>query len=133
MSPRQTINDIGDVETPAVLLPLPFSDSAENSNIHSGVSFCGPSAVALEPVTLADINAQVPEPHRKVQGTQDFELTFMPLDPGFTTFGALRVLLLDDRFVSKDGEADDEVQTKGRTAQVLKEWDVTGEVWVANE
>lgn len=66
----------------------------------------------------------------KAVGSQDFELSYLPLRTGFTAFGGLRALLVEDRIVDDgdivgDGNTHDHPQLR-----VLKEWDVVGEVWV---
>ncbi|SJL04430.1 uncharacterized protein ARMOST_07796 [Armillaria ostoyae] len=125
-SPRQTLLEI---ETNEALLPPPFSEtSPEESKIpQSGVGFCGPSAIFLSPIQLSVADSL--ELSTKVCASQDFELTYIPLQPGFVSFGGLRAFLVEDKFTSTiigmDGFA-----AALEKAQTLKEWDVVGEVWV---
>lgn len=131
-SPRQNTVDLAPENT-QVLLPLPLSHVASPSN---NISYCGPSAMILDPIQLVDVEGQDtgPIPQRKVHAVQEFELTYMALRPGFTTFGGLRILLIEDKFVGVIPGMEDEVQTQQRQmAQVIKEWEVTGEVWVSSQ
>ncbi|KAF9036963.1 DUF974-domain-containing protein [Hymenopellis radicata] len=131
-SPRQNTVELGPYNT-QVLLPLPLSHAALPCN---NISYCGPSAIILDPVQLVDAEGQDagPIPQRKVHAVQEFDLTYMALRPGFTTFGGLRILLIEDKFVGVIPGMEDEVQTQqGQTAQVIKEWEVTGEVWVSSQ
>lgn len=67
----------------------------------------------------------------KVVGSQDFELSYLPLRTGFAAFGGLRVLLVEDRIVDEDEESVNDGATQDHPQlRVLKEWDVVGEVWV---
>lgn len=68
-----------------------------------------------------------------------FSVSFMPLGRGFARVGGLRVLLVEDRDVleEEDAEAAEDDATlhaigsvSDREARVLREWDVVGEVWV---
>jgi len=59
-----------------------------------------------------------------VQLIQDFEMTFIALQRGFSTIGGLRILVVDDHL--------DEGESKRQTrARILKEYDVIGELWVS--
>ncbi|KAK0448380.1 uncharacterized protein EV420DRAFT_1567611 [Desarmillaria tabescens] len=125
-SPRQTMLEI---DTNEALLPPPFSEVPpdECKIPQSGVGFCGASAIFLSPIQLSAADSV--ELSTKVSASQDFELTYIPLQPGFVSFGGLRALLVEDKFTSTiigmDGFA--EALEKART---LKVWDVVGEVWV---
>ncbi|KAH9901130.1 DUF974-domain-containing protein [Cubamyces lactineus] len=67
----------------------------------------------------------------KVNASQEFELSYLPLKTGFTTVGGLRVLLVEDRLADEDdgfeGVIAGQYATEPRT---LREWDVVGEIWV---
>lgn len=125
-SPRQTLLEIDSNE---MLLPPPFSEAPpeECKILQSSVDFCGPSAIFLSPIQLSAADSV--ELSTTVSASQDFELTYIPLQPGFVSFGGLRALLVEDKFTSTiigmDGFA--EALEKART---LKEWNVVGEVWV---
>ena len=67
----------------------------------------------------------------KVVGSQDFELSYLPMRTGFAAFGGLRVLLVEDRIVDEGEESVGDGATQDHPQlRVLKEWDVVGEVWV---
>ncbi|THV08043.1 DUF974-domain-containing protein, partial [Dendrothele bispora CBS 962.96] len=126
------------------------------------VSFYGQSAIALPPVELREqvvsragvtgagaVNASVAAnadsssededegktrgPPMRLYATQDFELSFVPLQKGFATIGGLRLLLADDKFIRDDhGQEGDEehMHVKRSETHTMKEWDVVGEVFI---
>ncbi|KAH9925302.1 uncharacterized protein B0H18DRAFT_1009552 [Fomitopsis serialis] len=65
----------------------------------------------------------------RVVGSEDFELSYLPLRGGFAAFGGLRVLLIEDRIVDEGEAVWGGVQDHPQL-RVLKEWDVLGEVWI---
>jgi len=72
-------------------------------------------------------------PSVKLLASQDFELTYMPLKRGFTTFGGLRVVVVEDR-LSLESRDHHRHETRQFTAdlRILKEWDTVGEVWIGS-
>jgi hypothetical protein len=140
------------VFTETSFLPAPFAEGADESKFmeSSGVAFLGNSSIRLDPIELlsdddhtstdtthGDDFSEVDESDsRRALVERDFELLYMPLRKGFCTFGGLRVLLLEDAWVSGDGSASDSVvkrdeELSPRTqARILEEWSVIGEVWV---
>lgn len=84
-------------------------------------------------VSTSTVESELEDVARSVRavGSQDFELSYLPLRTGFAAFGGLRVLLVEDRIVDEgeetvgDGASQDHPQLR-----VLKEWDVVGEIWV---
>ena len=77
--------------TEGVALPPPY---ASESRRDSSVVYCGPSAVYLAPMVLRLDNESVPG-ERLAYAEQDFDLTFVPTKRGFSTVGALRVLVVE--------------------------------------
>ncbi|KIY66260.1 DUF974-domain-containing protein [Cylindrobasidium torrendii FP15055 ss-10] len=126
IEPRQTLSDIT-LEGPAVGISFPSPIGAARGS--QGICPVGPSTRVLERLRLGDLDAQVPQPQRKVAGSIDFDLDFMPLKDGWSAFGGLRILLVDDVYVDK-GQEDGALRKPAGRAQVLKEWDVTAEAWV---
>ncbi|KAL1730310.1 hypothetical protein EV714DRAFT_211348 [Schizophyllum commune] len=113
--------------TEGVALPPPY---ASESRRDSSVVYCGPAAVYLALMVLRLDNESVPG-ERLAYAEQDFELTFVPTKRGFSTVGALRVLVVEDRTVSNDASDEADVSNQAlETAKVLKEWDTIAEIWV---
>jgi hypothetical protein len=116
----------------------------------AGVAFLGNSNIPLDPIMLLpgmgnrsvdtadDDNSSDADENEieRVLTVRDFELSYLPLRKGFSTFGGLRVLLLEDMWITEDDPASvaGVVQGQGilpRTpARVLEEWSVIGEIWV---
>jgi hypothetical protein len=95
--------------------------------------FTGSSALFLPPVELsvpeAKDDGDVVESVRKLHASQDFEMSYLPRQKGYTTIGGLRVLLVGDNFT----DAGKDPLFDGCTNPVtLKEWDVVAEVWVSS-
>lgn len=125
-----------------VMLPAPtFNGPDELTKSTSGVVFLGASTVFLPPVELTSPSSEshsdgfvddgTAPTQRNLTATQEFELSYMPLRPGFTTLRGLRVLLIDGKSgLEKLDEDEAGGIRKAPEVQVLKEWDVIGEVWV---
>lgn len=140
---RTLLTGEGEPEHPdkeAFLLPPPFFESADElQNSHPrNVSFVGPSVVFLPFVELFPNNQSdhaivANQDHgTTAEAIQKFELSYVPSYPGFTTFGGLRLLLLDDDTSEQSAEnPTDNKRTKLRRAQSLKEYPVVAEVWVS--
>ncbi|KAG1749110.1 DUF974-domain-containing protein [Suillus paluster] len=120
-------------------LPPPyfeFADEGKRAKL-KGCVFMGSSTLFLNPITLTDAS---PVSHRedlsdgdveKVEGSQEFELTFLPVQTGFVQAGGLRLLLIKDEFI--DFGADQATYRLGsstKEARTLKELDVVAELWV---
>ncbi|KAF8894395.1 hypothetical protein BD779DRAFT_1660406 [Infundibulicybe gibba] len=153
VSPRQSLIeeperyrlDPANTNTDLVILPPPFFEGADElSAVQSpGVIFVGSSAVFLPPVELlpaADAVTRIPgiagtdqSKLKRWHAVQEFELTYIPTQPGLITIGGLRVLLVDDKLTNADGLFGDESkqQSKRSHAHVLREWGVIAEAWVA--
>ncbi|KAL1747003.1 hypothetical protein HDZ31DRAFT_32934 [Schizophyllum fasciatum] len=119
----------GDASEPTegVALPPPHATEPRRD---SGVMYCGPSAIYLAPMDLQLDNESVPG-ERLAYAEQDFELTYVPTKRGFSTVGALRVLIVEDRTVTHDAEDGGDVANQAlETAKILKEWDTIAEIWV---
>lgn len=130
-----------------VALPPPFADDHEDGKLSKskGVLFLGSSAIFLDPIRLSspapegsESTDNEPDPSMRVEGSQDFELSFIPLVKGFSTVGGLRVILIEDRIIDQSekvsNDGDGGLFGTGVRRQVdvrvLKEWDVIGEIWV---
>ncbi|KAF8636689.1 hypothetical protein AX17_003494 [Amanita inopinata Kibby_2008] len=122
-------------------LPPPTFESADD--VKSGarqpsVVYVGSSTVFLPGIVLGtralkDDQGQV----AKASAVQEFEATYVPLQKGFATFGGLRAILVEDRIgdgsdLPDGSEISALKDARGKAAQVLKEWDVIGEIWVAS-
>ncbi|GLB35170.1 putative protein of unknown function (DUF974) [Lyophyllum shimeji] len=135
-SPRQRALD--DLERNArrtegdtVSLPPPyFSGLDEFRSPSISVLYIGSSAMHLPPIELY---AKGPhgEATDQMIAVQDFDLSYVPTQKGFATVGGLRVLLIEDRFLSESDTVDDIYRSGTSPARVLKEWDVISEVWVS--
>ncbi|ESK88422.1 hypothetical protein Moror_14744 [Moniliophthora roreri MCA 2997] len=123
----------------ACVLPPPHYDQDDPKRLRltGGVSFIGPSAIALPPIDLVEQQSETSSDdaqsaQQRVYAQHDFELAFMPSRPGFHNVGGLRLLLTDELFVHRDDAADEDGRTLRMTdTQVLKEWDVIAEIWVS--
>jgi trafficking protein particle complex subunit 13 len=113
----------------APLLPPPYARSGASRA--DGITFAGPSALFLPPIQISRSDRTSGPPvetddlKTKALVVQDFELSYVPVQKGFTTIGGLRVLLVGDKAGHGEG-------TEGghREARILRDWDVVGEVWV---
>ncbi|KAJ8482272.1 hypothetical protein ONZ51_g5473 [Trametes cubensis] len=141
-------------------LPPPESRAQSGATSSDGVTFLGTSALFLPPLRLPIPDPPAPLPSQaghsrgisdstdssadsdaedlaskidriKVNASQEFELSYLPLKTGFITVGGLRVLLVEDRLADEDdgfeGVIAGQYATEPRT---LREWDVVGEIWV---
>jgi len=115
-----------------VTLPSPFTEPCLGRQV--GVTFVGSSATFLPPFRIS--RAEAASNHQvenqttedmapKVEATQDFELTYIPLQKGFVTIGGLRILLVEDKVDRGDTEVD-----RQKNVRILREWDVVAELWV---
>lgn len=67
---------------------------------------------------------------KRVEGSWDFELEYLPRKTGFWNVGGLRAVLVGDRYEDEENVGANGEERKIETMRVLKEWDVVGEVWV---
>ncbi|KAF7983071.1 hypothetical protein HWV62_23979 [Athelia sp. TMB] len=118
----------------AVALPSPFVPASSN-----GVVSIGSSAIFLNTISLSSAGGG--EAPAKAEGAQDFTLAYVPIAPGFSTIGGLRVIVVDDQLMddSEEGEATPVeghsffgtgAEVRPAEASILREWDVIGEIWV---
>ncbi|OAX43830.1 DUF974-domain-containing protein [Rhizopogon vinicolor AM-OR11-026] len=114
-------------------LPPPyfeFADQEKRAELN-GCVFLGTSTLFLDPITLTharqhdDLSDDGAE---KVEGSQEFDLTFLPMRAGFVRAGGLRLLLVKDEFV--DGDQNTYSSGGVEEARILKELDVVAELWV---
>jgi trafficking protein particle complex subunit 13 len=136
-SPRQKFRDEIEKEyqpNDSITLPPPFfSDTDESySRRSTGVMFTGSSALFLPSVELSvsetEVHGDATENVTKLHASQDFELSYLPRQKGYTTIGGLRVLLVGDG-TGKDSIYSEDIMRMSPVV-TLKEWDVVGEVWV---
>ena len=131
-APEPVIPDPGTPTDNSNALPPPYFEGGSEelpSSSPNSVSFVGPSAIYLPPLEIDySSHSGHGDGFAKVQLTQDFELPFIGLRQGFSTIGGLRILLAED--VVQGTEDVDSKPTKSRV-QVLKEYEVVGEVWVS--
>ncbi|KAG1730591.1 DUF974-domain-containing protein [Suillus lakei] len=121
------------------ILPPPyfeFADEEKRAKL-KGCVFVGSSTQFLNPITLtnpshASHHEDLSEDDvEKVEGSQEFELTFLPVQTGFVRAGGLRILLVRDELV--DVGADQATHRLGSgaiEARTMKELDVVAELWV---
>lgn len=116
-------------------LPSPTVDDADelgSVSAQPGVVYVGPSTIFLPPVTLGT-KVQGDENLMSIrQVVQEFEITYMPLRKGLTSFGGLRALLVEDRIIIGTGDEDIGTMTGREKISTLKEWDTIGDIWVAS-
>ena len=69
---------------------------------------------------------------KRVEGSWDFELEYMPKRAGFSVVRGLRVILVGDRYEDSEEkiQGDSADKRKIESVRVLKGWDVVGEIWV---
>jgi len=89
------------------------------------VAFTGPSAFSFSIEYPSESLPQLDEASSasSVALSHDFELSFMPSRVGMSSMGGLRILLAND--------LGDESIGRQQPAQVLKEWESLGEIWVS--
>ena len=122
-----------------ITLPPPFFFDTDESNSRrsTGVVFTGSSALFLPSVELSVSETQVysdpTDNYMMLHGSQDFDLSYLPREEGYTTIGGLRVLLVGDSFtdIGKDSIHTGNVMYTGPVV-TLKEWDIVAEVWVSS-
>ncbi|TFK25033.1 DUF974-domain-containing protein [Coprinopsis marcescibilis] len=107
---------------PDSLLPPPYFEGQDELKSSSdGVIATGPSAIILPAVEASTSEGTSDSPI-----VQDFQLTFVPIQQGFSTIGGLRILLVEDTSGETDTESHPHKHTKVHT---LKEYGVIAEVW----
>lgn len=129
--------------------PVPAPQDEEKYVKSAYVRYLGPSAIFLPPLRLSapvvvrepgvgvegggeaegEVNKDGLGVGKRVEGSWDFELEYLPRKTGFWNVGGLRVVLVGDRYEDEDNVGNGE-ERKIETVRVLKEWDVVGEVWV---
>jgi hypothetical protein len=122
----------------AVVLPSPLGDEGDkNITTSKGVLFVGPSAIFLEPIRLSGSMVNGEESSGddttiRIEASKDFDLSYLPLVTGFSTVGGLRIILIEDQLVDEDQAMSNDADSIRRQAevQILKEWQVIGEIWV---
>lgn len=122
-SPSTHVNNEGDT---LLSLPPPHFetvDQARDSKL-KGCDFLGPSTIVLDPIQLIPSGPGDVQPIT-TEGSQQFELTFLPLQTGYVCVGGLRILLVDHELTEERG-----VQHVVTEPKMLKEYDVIGEIWV---
>ncbi|KAG6820788.1 hypothetical protein H0H93_011553 [Arthromyces matolae] len=77
------------------------------------------------PLPLIELDSSEADASGQIVAFQDFELTYLPTQKGFTSIGGFRVVLVHDRYV------DDEENSGQNQIRILKEWDVITEIWVS--
>lgn len=128
-----------------IVLPSPFAYDHEDSK-SKGVLFLGPSTTFLDPIHLSSPSLEGSEPiynesdsSIRVEGSQDFELSYIPLVGGFSTVGGFRVILIEDQILNQSenllndgdgGRFGTGANGVRMDARVMKEWNVIGEIWV---
>jgi hypothetical protein len=114
-------------------LPSPTFDGADELGSVSGqpsVVYVGPSTFFLPPITLGtEVQSEGQSSMSKPYVVQEFEITYVPLRKGFTSFGGLRALLVEDRITGDEGNSSMIGREKITT---LKEWDTISDIWVAS-
>ncbi|PIL23761.1 hypothetical protein GSI_13511 [Ganoderma sinense ZZ0214-1] len=113
---------------PALRLPIPsLSTPATQPRISGHSRDISDSSADSE----SDNEPLVAPDRLKVTASQEFELSYVPRKSGFLTVGGLRVLIVEDRLVDEDDNADGPMLVMPvMEPRVLKEWGVVGEVWV---
>ena len=133
---QQLQANLADGSTNQRRLPPPCFDSAGKLGPMSSMTYVGASTIFLPEVTLGrEITNEADGAKSPV--IQEFEVTYVPLRKGFAVFGGIRALLVEDKFMGTSNVQGTEEATmlKGeeeeKRIQMLREWDVVGEVWVA--
>ena len=123
-SPSTIVNNEGD--TP-LSLPPPYFETVdqERDTKLKGCDFLGPSAIVLDPIQLIPLGSGDDQPIT-TEGSQQFELTFLPLQTGYICVGGLRILLVDHELT----DVERGVHHAVKEPKTLKVHDVIGEIWV---
>jgi hypothetical protein len=136
-SPRPSATEINTTDSHTDnLFPPPFYDGGPE-HVADGVTrndltFVGQSVTFLPPVEINYTqHTAMPDQPTKVQHTQDFELTFIGLQSGFSIVQGLRLLLTDDQLIDEAEQLDNDTSRKSMV-EVLREYDTVVEVWVAS-
>lgn len=128
-SPSAQISSGGNLLQP--FLPPPhfgIADQTRDAKV-KGCTFVGPSSLALEPIKLCTPIQSREDIHpARIEGSRQFELTFMALQTGYICAGGLRILVIDHEL--SDTEAS--VHRVVKEPKTLREYDVVGEVWVGS-
>jgi hypothetical protein len=114
---------------PLLSLPPPYFetlDESRNAKLR-GCSFLGPSAIPLDSIDLTPHDLPASDPPR-VEASQTFELTFLPLRTGFVCAGGLRLILISDHL--SDADIEPGAYAAAKEPRTLKELDVIAEVWI---
>ncbi|KAL4074696.1 hypothetical protein V8B97DRAFT_2016708 [Scleroderma yunnanense] len=109
-------------------LPPPYFETIDQTRDMKlkGCDFLGPSAIVLEPIQL-DVPLESGNVHlTRMEGSQQFELTFLPLRTGYVCVGGLRILLVGHELT----DVERSVHRMVKAPRTLKEHDVIGEIWV---
>ncbi|OJT14151.1 Trafficking protein particle complex subunit 13 [Trametes pubescens] len=127
LAPTDSVTFLG---TSALFLPplrLPVPNAPPSSMGHSrGVSDSTDSSADSDAEDLASVLDRM-----RVNASQEFELSYMPLKTGFAAVGGLRVLLVEDRLADEEDATEGIILGQYTTEpRTLKEWDVVSEVWV---
>ena len=116
--PAPSANNEGDA---LLSLPPPYFETVDQARDTKlkGCDFLGSSTMVLD-----RIQPSIPPDSGDVQteGSQSFELTFLPLHTGYVCVGGLRILLVDDELT--------DAERGTHRVRTLKEYDVIGEIWV---
>ncbi|KAG2158074.1 DUF974-domain-containing protein [Suillus bovinus] len=121
-------------------LPPPyfeFADEEKRAKL-KGCVFVGSSTQFLNPITLtypshaSHHENSSDDDAEKAEGSQEFELTFLPVQTGFVRAGGLRILLVRDEVVDVDTDqaATHRLGSGAMEARTMKELDVVAELWV---
>lgn len=117
-------------------LPSPTFDGADELGSVSSqpsVVYVGPSTFFLPPITLgAEVQSEGQSSMSKPYVVQEFEITYVPLRKGFTSFGGLRALLVEDRVTVGTGNEGNSSMIGREKITTLKEWDTISDIWVAS-
>lgn len=120
-------------------LPPPyfeFPDEEKRAKL-KGCVYVGSSTQFLNPTTLT--NPSHAGRHEdssdndveRAEGSQEFELTFLPVQTGFVRAGGLRILLVRDELVDVGtDQATHRLGSRVMEARTMKELDVIAELWV---
>ncbi|KAG2076049.1 DUF974-domain-containing protein [Suillus decipiens] len=120
-------------------LPTPYFDfpDEEKRAKLKGCVYVGSSTQFLDPITLTNPSHagrhedSSDNDGEKAEGSQEFELTFLPVQTGFVRAGGLRILLVRDELVDiGTDQATHRLGSRAMEARTMKELDVVAELWV---
>lgn len=121
---NQDTNNTGNSQ--AVFPPPYFEQEVNGVFSSSAVVPVGPSLLFLPSVELG-LSSHQKEGLSKGQLIQEFEMTFVALQRGFSAVGGIRIFVVDNDL--DEGE-NKRMKSQTRT-RILKEYDVVGELWVS--